>query len=126
MDLNKDRLWTAYSEAVTKIDARRNGLLNGALYKQMQGLVFDVAYAALLDTITPPPPPRMHVLSALPGTGKSTFSNAWAAAIVACGGSVLFVVEQMETADQRYRDLNEMLPGQVAVWTTDHREGNRS
>src|SRR5262249_51699072 len=60
------------------------------------------------------------------GTGKSTFSNAWAAAIVACGGSVLFVVEQMETADQRYRDLNEILPGQVAVWTTDHKKGNRS
>jgi hypothetical protein len=69
MDLNKDRLWTAYNEAVTKIGARRNGLLDGPLYKQMQRLVFDTAYAALMDTVTPPPQPRMHVLSALPGTG---------------------------------------------------------
>jgi hypothetical protein len=35
MDLNKDRLRTAYNEAVTKIGAERNGLLNGPLYKQM-------------------------------------------------------------------------------------------
>jgi hypothetical protein len=126
MDLNKDRLWTAYDEAVTKINAKRNGLLNGPLYRQMQRLVFDTAYVALADTVSAPAQPRMHVLSALPGTGKSTFSNAWAAAIVARGGSVLFVVEQMETADQRYRDLTEILPGQVAVWTTDHRKGNRS
>jgi len=34
MDLNKDRLWTAYDETVTKIDAKRNGLLNGPLYKR--------------------------------------------------------------------------------------------
>ena len=111
---------------VAKIDAKRNGLLSGILYKQMQELVFETAYAALLDTATPPAQPRMHVLSALPGTGKSTFSNSFAAAIVACGGSVLFVVEQMETVDQRYRDLNEILPGQVACWSTDHRKGNRS
>jgi hypothetical protein len=126
MDLNKDRLRTAYNEAVTKISAERNGLLNGPLYKQMQELVFETAFSALIDTVAPFAQPRMHVLSALPGTGKSTFSNAWAAAIVACGGSVLFVVEQMETADQRYRDLNKLLPGKVAVWSTDHGKGNHS
>jgi hypothetical protein len=126
MDLDKDRLRAAYDEAVTKINVDRSGLLHGPLYKQMQELVFDTAYGALLDTFAPPPQARMHVLSALPGTGKSTFSNAWATAIVACGGSVLFVVEQMETADQRYRDLNKILPGKVAVWSTDHRKGNHS
>jgi hypothetical protein len=125
MDLNKDRLWAAYSETIAKINAKRNGLLSGPLYRQMQKLVFETAYAALLDTTAPSTLPRMHVLSALPGTGKSTFSNAWTAAIVACGGSVQFVVEQMETADQRYRDLNELLPGKVAVWSTDHKKGNR-
>jgi hypothetical protein len=127
MDLNEDRLRTAYNEVVTKIDAKRNGRLSGLLFTRMQALVFDTAYAALLDTAAPPTRlPRMHVLSALPGTGKSTFSNAFAAAIVACGGSVLFVVEQMETADQRYRDLNEILPGLVAVWSTDHDKGNHN
>jgi hypothetical protein len=29
MDLNKDRLRTAYDEVVAKIDAKRNGLLSG-------------------------------------------------------------------------------------------------
>ena len=46
MDLNKDRLRAAYDEAVSKIGAERNGLLNGPLYKQMHRLVFDTAYAA--------------------------------------------------------------------------------
>jgi hypothetical protein len=124
MDLNKDRLSTAYTDTIAKIDQNRNGLLSGPLYQQMQKLVFETAYAALLDTTAPSTLPRMHVLSALPGTGKSTFSNAWAAAI-ACGGSTQFVVEQMETADQRFRDLNELLPGKVAVWSTDHKKGNR-
>jgi hypothetical protein len=50
MDLNKDRLRTAYNEVVAKIDAKRNGLLSGTLYKRMQELVFETAYAALLDT----------------------------------------------------------------------------
>ena len=123
MDLNKDRLRSAYDAVVSKIGAERNGLLSGPLYQQMQGIVFETAYTALLDTFVPPTHPRMHVLSALPGTGKSTYSNAWATAIVACGGSVLFVVEQMETADQRYRDLDKLLPGKVAVWSSDHKKG---
>jgi hypothetical protein len=45
MDLNKDRLRTAYDEVVAKIDAKRNGLLSVMLYKQMQELVFETAYA---------------------------------------------------------------------------------
>jgi hypothetical protein len=130
--LNRSRLRTIYDNAVAKISAERNGLLDGPLFKAMQDIVFDTAYQALLAgyfaSLTPVsgtvPPGRMHVLSALPGTGKSTFSNAFAAAVVASGGSVLFVVEQMETADQRYRDLNALMPGKVAVRTTDHQRGN--
>jgi hypothetical protein len=40
MYLNKDRQRTAYDEVVAKIYAKRNGLLSGMLYKQMQELVF--------------------------------------------------------------------------------------
>jgi hypothetical protein len=32
----------------------------------------------------------------------------------------LFVVDQIKKADDMYRQINELLPGQVAVWTTDH------
>jgi hypothetical protein len=39
------------------------------LYKQMQELVFETAYAALLDTASPPTQPRKHVVSA-PGLSK--------------------------------------------------------
>jgi len=46
MDLNKDRLRSAYNAAVSKIGAERNGLLSGPLYQQMQGIVFETAYTA--------------------------------------------------------------------------------
>lgn len=124
---DKSKLRADYEAAVQVINEERGGLLNGPLYQQMKEIVFETAYAALMDTIAPPATPRMHVLSAWPGSGKSTFSNAWAAAVVACGGSILFVVEQMESADQRYRDLVAIssLKGKVAIWTSDHRKGNR-
>jgi hypothetical protein len=52
MDLNKDRLRTAYNEVVAKIDAKRSGLLSGTLYKADAGAGFlrQPSYAALLDT----------------------------------------------------------------------------
>jgi hypothetical protein len=72
MDLNKDRLRTAYNEVVAKIDANVTGLLSGTLYKaDAEELVFETAYAALLDseavasdTASPPTQPRKHVVSA--------------------------------------------------------------
>jgi hypothetical protein len=45
-DLNKDRLRTACDEVVANIDAKRNGLLSGVLYEQMQELVFKMAGSA--------------------------------------------------------------------------------
>jgi hypothetical protein len=34
----------------------------------------------------------------------------------------LFLVEKMSKADEMYCELNALLPGKVAVWTTDHDE----
>jgi len=34
-------------------------------------------------------------------------------------GSV-FVVDQIAKADEVYRDLSALLPGKVAIWTTEH------
>ncbi len=52
---------------------------------------------------------RMQVLSAKPGLGKSSYSNAMAWAIASCGGGVLICCEQMESVDQRYRDLDKLI-----------------
>ena len=32
----------------------------------------------------------------------------------------VFVVDQINKADEVYRELNDLLPGKVAIWTTDH------
>jgi hypothetical protein len=67
----------------------------------------------------------MQVLSAKPGLGKSSYSNAMACAIASCGGGVLICCEQMEGVDQRYRDLERLMTGRVACYSTDHMKGNK-
>ena len=32
----------------------------------------------------------------------------------------LFVVDQIKKADDMFRQVSKLLPGQVAVWTSDH------
>ncbi len=63
-----------------------------------------------------------------PGTGKTSHAIALMAAAVRCADTselskpygCLFVVDQIKKADDMYRQINELLPGQVAVWTTAH------
>jgi hypothetical protein len=71
--------------------------------------------------------PRLHVLSAPMGTGKTTFSMAFMATITRLAednpgipfGCAL-LVDQIVKADDRFRELSQLLPGKVAVWTSDH------
>jgi hypothetical protein len=66
-------------------------------------------------------PPRLHVVSAPVGSGKTSFSLAFVAALVRTTPSTcLVVVNQIEKADDTFQDLNMLLPGKVAVWTTEH------
>ncbi len=66
--------------------------------------------------------------AAPPGTGKTSHAIALMAATVRTADSedlskpygCLFVVDQIKKADDMYRQINELLPGQVAVWTSDH------
>ena len=37
----------------------------------------------------------------------------------------IFVVDQIKKADDVYRELNELMPGKVAVWTTGHDRGSK-
>jgi hypothetical protein len=72
-------------------------------------------------------PHRLHVVSAPVGSGKTSFAMALIASVVRlqqhCEDApfgCLWVVDQMTKADEMYRDLNQLLPGKVAVWSTDH------
>jgi hypothetical protein len=71
--------------------------------------------------------PRQLVVSAPPGTGKTSHAIALMVASVSAAdddlskpfGCVL-VVDQIMKAEDMYRQINALLPGQVAVWTSDH------
>ena len=72
----------------------------------------------------------MHTLSAPAGAGKTSFSYALIAAVTreaeenpAAPFGCVFVVDQIERADTAYRELSELLPGKVAVWTSEHDVG---
>src|SRR5262249_20300617 len=38
----------------------------------------------------------------------------------------VFVVDQIKKADEAFKDLNALMPGKVAVWTTEHDPGCRN
>ena len=87
--------------------------------------MFNAGYAALSDCHTDNR--RMHTVSAPAGAGKTSFSYALIAAVTRYAESnpdapygCVFVVDQINKADEVYRDLDALLPGKVAIWTTDH------
>jgi hypothetical protein len=128
-----------FDAAVTQLDQRRDKLmLTGDFYRQIGDAVFDAGYEALQDFVIHYTVPhrllgggdrdRMHVVSAPVGSGKTSFSVAFVAALVryaeahpteAPHGAVV-VVNQIKKADETFRDLNALLPGKVAIWTSDH------
>jgi hypothetical protein len=120
----RDWLRAAYDAVVAKIKADRPGRMLGSAFDNTADLVFEAAYSALVQH-DETQQARMQVLSAKPGLGKSSYSNAMAFAIASCGGGVLICCEQMETVDQRYRDLDKFMPGRVACYSTDHKKGNK-
>jgi hypothetical protein len=129
-----EREWlrAAYDSAVAKFKADRPGRMLGPAFDNTADLVFEAAYTALVQREDAQPNGehsaatyRMQVLSAKPGLGKSSYSNAMACAIASVGGGVLICCEQMESVDQRYRDLDKLMPGRVACYSSDHKRGNK-
>lgn len=115
-----------YDQAIVEINATRNNLLTTEFYSKTGDAVFNAVCAALLDHTTDTR--RMHTVSAPAGAGKTSFSYA---AITAATRNAendhgapygcVFVVDQISKADEVYRELNTLLPGdKVAIWTTDH------
>jgi hypothetical protein len=127
---DREALRALYDAAVGEINIARNNILTIAFYAKTGDAVFNGGYLALSDAITDHR--RMHTVSAPAGGGKTSFSYALVAAVTryvderpdAPYGSVI-VVDQIEKADKVYRELNEMLPGKVAVWTSDHDPANK-
>jgi hypothetical protein len=124
--LDREELRALYDATVAEINTSRNtNDLTTRFYARTGNAVFDAGYLALSDAITNTR--RMHTVSAPAGGGKTSFSYALVVAVTRNAENhpdgpygCVFLVDQIEKADKVYRDLNDLLPGKVAIWTTDH------
>ena len=114
-----------YDAAVAELNPSRSDVLTTEFYAKTGDAVFNAGCSALSDAIDGPR--RIHTVSAPAGGGKTTFAYAFIAAVTRYADNrpdapygAVFVVDQIEKADSVYRDLSERLPGQVAIWTSDH------
>jgi hypothetical protein len=121
----REALRALFDEAVNKINTTRDNRLTTEFYAKTGDAVFDAGYLALADCRTDTR--RMHTVSAPAGAGKTSFSYALIAAVTQYAENnpnapygCVFVVDQITKADEVYRDLSALLPGKVAIWTTDH------
>src|ERR1039458_2920309 len=130
---SRDTFREAFDTAVLRINELRGSTidLTTAFYAQIGNSVFEAGYSALGDfcdaEANTEATPRLHVVSAPVGGGKTSFSMALMVAVTKVAEAspdapygCLFLVDQMDKADQMYRDLEKQMPGKVAVWTTDH------
>ena len=128
----RETLRAAYDAVIKQIDSSRaSQQLTNTFYSKVGDAIFDACYGAIDNSEATKAglkiPKALKVLSAPMGAGKTTFTLAFITALVrlrerasnAPRGCVL-VVEQMSKADEMYRELEALLPGQVAVWSTDH------
>jgi hypothetical protein len=109
-------LSAAFNAAVERSPAPRS-----RFYERMALTVGDTALMALQDNIEGRA--CMHVLSAPAGSGKTTLTNAFIEAMIEVVplASALVVVEQIKSVEARFRDLDALLPGKVACWTSEFR-----
>ncbi len=104
-------------------------------YSQFHYQVFESvlgAFIAALDDATAPRPlSRIHVTSAPVGCGKTTCGIACVAGLINSSAefeeeegyapTALFVVEQIQRADEIYHSLCKLVgTDKVAVWSKDH------
>jgi hypothetical protein len=142
---DRDELHAEFQQAVQELLDKNltNPNLDKGWHSTIGDSIFDACYNAVEDFCHPdankglPGTPyaptqlaRMHVVSAPVGSGKTSFSIAFIAALVRyCDHNplgpygCLFVADQMQRADQIYRDLSAIIPGKVGIWTTEHDRG---
>jgi hypothetical protein len=141
---NRDVLREEFNAAVQELLDKKltNPMLTTPWYSQIGDSLFNACYRALEDACQEnrtkgfPGTPYstsgtpLHVVSAPVGSGKTSFSIAFIAAVVRAAErdedtpyGCLFVVDQITRAEGVYRDLNALLPGKVAVWSSEHDPG---
>ncbi len=129
---DREALKRFYDEAVSEINASRPTIdLATGFYAETGDAVFDACFLGLSDHCKGPKGPRrVHVVSAPAGGGKTSFSCAFMVALTRYAESnaeapygCVFVVDQIKKADDTFRELNALMPGKVAVWTTEHDRG---
>jgi hypothetical protein len=128
----RETLRAAYDAVIEQIDSSRaSRQLTNAFYCKVGDAIFDACYSAVEQSQAAragaKTPKALKVVSAPMGAGKTTFTLAFITALVRIGQhdpeaprGCVFVVEQMTKADEMYRELDVLLPREVAVWTTDH------
>jgi hypothetical protein len=124
-----ERLRAAHTAAVIEIERIRDqpGQLTTGINGEVGRSILEAGVLALAD-VADDAEPKQFVVAAPPGTGKTSHAIGLMAATVRIADKddlskpygCLFVVDQIKKADDMYRQINELLPGQVAVWTSDH------
>ena len=125
---DREALLALFDEAVHQINATRDNRLTTEWYSKTGDSVFEAGCLALADFCRDANAPRrLHVVSAPAGGGKTSFAYALIMAVTRCAEvtpdapyGCAFVVDQITKADEVYRELNALLPGKVAIWTTEH------
>ena len=123
---DREALRALYDAAVDEINAIRNDKLETKFHRKIGDAVFAGCYAALSDHSTRKR--RMHTVAAAPGSGKTSFSLAFIVAMTryaeqrpeALYGCV-FLTDRSKRAYDVYQELEALLPGKVAIWTSEHK-----
>jgi superfamily II DNA/RNA helicase len=123
---DRETLYALYDQAVDETNATRDNPLTTEFYLKIKDAVFEACYAALCDHHSNTR--RMLTVAAPPGAGKTTFSLAFIVALTRYAEEhpegaygAVFLTDRDERADEIYRELDVLLPGdKVAVWTGSH------
>jgi hypothetical protein len=119
-----------HTEAVREIEAQRGqrGQLTTGINAKVGASILEAGELALATPATAETgTPRQFVVAAPPGTGKTSHAIALMAATVRTASAdpskpygCLFVLDQIKKADDMWRQIEALMPGEVAVWTSDH------
>jgi hypothetical protein len=115
--------------AIATVNATiRCGLkMTTGFYAKTGDAVFEASYRTLEDRCEGRDNAPLHVINAPAGAGKTSFAYAVMLAVTnyaedhkdAPYGCAI-VVNEIVKADEVYKELDQIAPGTVAVWTTDH------
>ena len=136
-------LRSAYDEGIVQIERGRGGEPACSEYRdRVRDSLFEATWsawaassAAVVAEAHPKSPwgcsrangpPDIQVVSAAPGSWKTTYAKAFAIALARATEDkdlplgCAFLVHHVDTADAFYHELEAHLPGRVAVWTGEH------